>query len=229
VSFGSIVTDDVLVLARVFADADADADGVRDLVDICPLDPDPEQTDRDGDGVGDACNDAEDRDGDDFADAVDNCREVANDQRDGDADGRGDACDPFPADPDDEKAGLRRDLEQAEEELGQAFARLGETHSALERTEAELRQCLVRRVFADADSDGEDDLRDACRETPLAEAVDGAGCSLSQYCAGFASAATCNAADWRNDEALGNPRDCRFRLGACVPDDRYSRASTRSR
>jgi hypothetical protein len=201
VAFGSAVTDDVLVLARVFADADADADGVRDLVDRCPLDPDPEQADRDADGVGDACNDADDADDDDFADAVDNCIDLANDQRDGDGDGRGDACDPFPSDPDDEKAALARDLALAEGELGLAFVELGAAHDALGELEAELQQCLARRVFLDADGDGEDDLRDACPGTPLGASVDGAGCSLRQYCGGFFAPETCHAADWRNDEA----------------------------
>jgi len=34
---------------------DTDGDGVCDLVDDCPLDPDPAQADSDGDGIGDAC------------------------------------------------------------------------------------------------------------------------------------------------------------------------------
>ena len=35
--------------------ADSDADGVLDLVDNCPLDPNPDQIDSDGDTLGDAC------------------------------------------------------------------------------------------------------------------------------------------------------------------------------
>jgi hypothetical protein len=36
-------------------DGDLDADGVTNLVDLCPETPDPDQLDGDGDGVGDAC------------------------------------------------------------------------------------------------------------------------------------------------------------------------------
>ncbi|MGH9750385.1 MAG: right-handed parallel beta-helix repeat-containing protein [Candidatus Polarisedimenticolia bacterium] len=60
--------------------ADADADGLPDPADICPLHADPLQPDGDLDGVGDAC---------------DNCPIAANpDQADTDRDGTGDACEP---------------------------------------------------------------------------------------------------------------------------------------
>jgi hypothetical protein len=59
---------------------DTDLDGIPDLVDICPNDPDAPQPDADRDGRGDAC---------------DNCPAVPNPtQSDGDEDGVGDACDP---------------------------------------------------------------------------------------------------------------------------------------
>ncbi|MEM6926641.1 MAG: thrombospondin type 3 repeat-containing protein [Myxococcota bacterium] len=57
---------------------DADDDGVRAAFDVCPDVADPDQEDRDGDGVGDACNEAEDGDGDDVADVLDNCPTAAN-------------------------------------------------------------------------------------------------------------------------------------------------------
>jgi hypothetical protein len=72
---------------------DTDGDGVLDPDDNCPADPNPAQADTDGDGVGDACNDASDADGDEWADGLDNCPGVANPgQADTDGDGVGDAC-----------------------------------------------------------------------------------------------------------------------------------------
>ncbi len=75
---------------------DGDGDGVDDDVDNCPADTNPDQTDTDLDGAGDACDADDDNDG--VADGNDNCQYTANpDQTDSDIDGLGDACD---ADPD---------------------------------------------------------------------------------------------------------------------------------
>jgi hypothetical protein len=91
---------------------DTDGDGWEDLRDVCPDFPDPDQTDSEGDGVGDPCDPDDDDDGvlDDGDGSGrsddgpcepgerlgcdDNCRLVVNrDQADGDGDGVGDACD----------------------------------------------------------------------------------------------------------------------------------------
>jgi hypothetical protein len=66
----------------------------QDCDDNCPHVDNANQADRDGDGVGDACNSAVDRDGDDVADGLDNCIIVPNpDQADTDpATPGGDAC-----------------------------------------------------------------------------------------------------------------------------------------
>lgn len=70
---------------------DPDGDRIVSEVDDCPNVYDPDQADRNGDGVGDAC---DDEDGDGFVDAIDNCPTVLNEQQDMDEDGIGDACDP---------------------------------------------------------------------------------------------------------------------------------------
>lgn len=66
---------------------------------------------------------------------------------------------------------------------------------------------------ADSDGDGETDGTDACPETPAGAAVDSAGCSQAQFCAALDAtirkgARGCRASDWRNDEPVGNPKDC---------------------
>jgi hypothetical protein len=75
------------------AQNDIDGDGVADSHDNCPTDWNARQLDRDGDGVGNAC-ELEQTDGDGVPDGLDNCRGVDNlDQSDTDGDGRGDGCD----------------------------------------------------------------------------------------------------------------------------------------
>lgn len=107
--------------------SDTDGDGIPDVIDNCPLVPNPDQRDTDGDGVGDACDNCpgvsnpnqHDWDNDKIGDACDNCWSVANpDQadRDGDCSGFskpylydphcGDACDECPDDPNKKLAGV---------------------------------------------------------------------------------------------------------------------------
>jgi hypothetical protein len=83
---------------------DQDRDGVLNLNDNCPLTPNPDQRDSDGDQVGDACDNCpkvaspleteqKDSDKDGVGDTCDNCPTVANpDQTDSNKNGRGDAC-----------------------------------------------------------------------------------------------------------------------------------------
>lgn len=74
---------------------DADDDGVLDADDNCRDVANRDQSNRDGDALGDACD--PDDDGDGSPDEADNCPLLANaDQADVDADGLGDSCDDFP-------------------------------------------------------------------------------------------------------------------------------------
>jgi uncharacterized delta-60 repeat protein len=85
---------------------DSDDDGILDIDDNCPNTPNQDQTDSDGDGQGDACD--EDLDGDGVDNEIDNCPEISNpDQDDLDEDGIGDVCDP-----DDDNDGVEDDLDE---------------------------------------------------------------------------------------------------------------------
>ena len=71
---------------------DSDEDKIGDEIDNCPSTTNSDQSDTDGDGIGDVCDD--DIDGDGILNDSDNCPETANeDQTDMDGDGIGDVCD----------------------------------------------------------------------------------------------------------------------------------------
>ena len=68
----SLVTGDTNLVRDVFVrNLDADGDGVLEGSDNCPSESNPDQSDNDSDGLGDACDD--DRDGDGFPNDVDEC------------------------------------------------------------------------------------------------------------------------------------------------------------
>jgi hypothetical protein len=83
----------------------------------------------------------------------------------------------------------------------------------------------------DNDGDGEADTTDRCPDSAAGNAVDSAGCSVSQFCAAFdattrVGARSCKRADWQNDEPLLEPKDadCTIQKGdkgraddKCVP------------
>ncbi len=88
-----------------------DLDWVPYHMDNCPLVDNPQQTDTDADGLGDACDACledpdNDVDGDGVCGEVDNCPSDDNAaQTDTDGDGLGDACDPCPDNPADDPDG----------------------------------------------------------------------------------------------------------------------------
>jgi len=105
-SNGQLINAVVVVISNEGADAtfrtdywsftneplDGDGDRVPDMLDNCPLVANPDQSDFDGDGRGDACDGDDDDDG--VGDTLDNCPLTPNPgQEDYDGDGVGDACD----------------------------------------------------------------------------------------------------------------------------------------
>lgn len=82
---------------RSLIQSDADGDYIPDSLDNCASIQNPDQSDADGDGHGDACPVYQDTDGDTVPDKQDNCPNVAtSDYSDRDGDGVGDPCDKSP-------------------------------------------------------------------------------------------------------------------------------------
>ena len=81
-------------------------------------------------------------------------------------------------------------------------------------TEAETGAALFPDDPPIDDMDGIPSTDDACPATPEGFEVDAGGCALEEFCAIQERANDCTKADWQDDEST-NPRDCRWRKGAC--------------
>jgi hypothetical protein len=62
IGYGECAVEQYAVYAYLEADIDGDSDGVADAIDNCPSDYNPTQTDTDGDGLGNVCDDDDDND-----------------------------------------------------------------------------------------------------------------------------------------------------------------------
>jgi hypothetical protein len=179
---------------------DTDEDTIPDDVDNCPATPNPEQTDTDGDEMGDACdadddNDGfpdesdacplvfgtgphgcppdEDADGDGVPDATDNCPGGPNpDQLDTDGDGDGDVCDP-----DDDNDGFPDAEDPCPLEAGvgdQPCPEDVDTDDDGVLDEADNCPLIANPDQDDSDDDGDGDACDVCPIDPENDA-DGDG------------------------------------------------------
>ena len=132
---------------------DTDIDGIVDFEDNCFEIYNPDQSDMDGDGLGDVCDD--DIDGDGILNADDNCPLFSNsNQSDLDNDGIGDVCD------DDDSDGVMNNLDTCPN------TPTGEDVNATGCSQSQI----------DDDEDGVMNNLDTCPNTPSGTNVDANGC-----------------------------------------------------
>ena len=154
-------------------EGDADDDGIEDALDNCPSTYNPDQSDQDVDGFGDACY-LTDTDSDGLPDFMDNCPQNPNpDQTDQDSDGIGDACeDPvFDGDGDGVDDGFDNCPFTANSDQFDATATgLGDacdlTDTDGDNFEDPFDNCPSTYNPDQADADG-DGTGDACDQTPV--------------------------------------------------------------
>ena len=154
--------DEFEIFARRAA-PDSDGDGVPNSSDNCPVDPNPNQANTDGDPQGDACDPDDDNDGD--PDGADNCPTTANpNQANTDGDALGNACDA-----DDDNDG---DPDSADNCPTTANPNQANTDG----------DALGNACDADDDNDGDPDSADNCPTTANPNQVDKDGDGKGDAC-----------------------------------------------
>ena len=111
------------------------------------------------------------------------------------------------------------ELDEKVEELREDFD--NHSHSYLtgkgtghNNTEAETGSPLLPAGEPVDDGDGVESGNDLCPGTPEGAEVDASGCELVAFCSLQDRSSICSKSDWQDDESR-NPRDCRWRRGAC--------------
>jgi hypothetical protein len=118
--------------------------------------------------------------------------------------------------------GIETDIEELDEnveQLREDFDNHSHTYltgkgTGHNNTETETGAPLLPPGEPADDEDGLESDNDLCPGTPEGAEVDANGCELDAFCSLQERISVCSSADWQDDESR-NPRDCRWRRGAC--------------